>query len=59
MDNRFMHKKRYYIYNGGKGYYSEQSLHMDNRYKTNTNIKWSMNSIVHFSHGLRAITEFF
>ena len=49
----------YYIYNRGKGYYSEQSLPIDTRYKTNTNIKWSMNSIVHFSHGLRAITEFF
>ena len=47
-----------YIYNGGKGNYSKQSLHMDNRYRTNTNIKWGMNSILCFSHGLGAITEY-
>ena len=46
------------IYNGGKGNYSEQSLHMDNHYKMNTYIKWSMNSILCFSHGLGAITEY-
>ena len=28
------------IYNGGKRNYSKQSLHMDNRYRKNTNIKW-------------------